>query len=453
MAKAKAICVAVFILVIVSLGWGQETAHTPSTPANGAGASQGTSIEPSRPASDFRPVSGAQPSSLGLGGKKELDISLFATQSWDSNAPGFGTASGNTWEPATSFGGSLQLALDRQNSQTSLTYSGNGIAYPDRTPVWSAYQNLGFSHSLKIGRWGLTVADVFSIAPNSPFGGYGYGLPAGSATSSNPVLDPQYVPNQSVLTGYATNYFNSVMGQFEYGISRRSSWTGSVSYGNLRFTNSSFQNINQITASTGYNYSLTARDSISATYAYSTFSYTNIDSQYRSNTAQFGYSHRLSGRLFIQLAGGPQFINTSGLGFAQTRVQGSGSASLLYSKTRTNLALSYFRGTTGGSGVLTGANTQSAQINVSREVSKAWTSSISIGYANNGGLVQQQTFNTLYVAPSVRRAITRNLGVNFNYSYQRQLTGATCVTLVCGDVGRSFLSFGVDYKFRPIRLE
>src|SRR5437879_5117828 len=131
MAKTKAICVAAFILVIVSLGWGQETAPTPATPANGAGASQGTSMEPSRPAS------GAQPSSLELGGKKELDISLFATQSWDSNAPGFGTASGNTWEPATSFGGSLQLALDRQNSQTSLTYSGNGIAYPDRTPVWS----------------------------------------------------------------------------------------------------------------------------------------------------------------------------------------------------------------------------------------------------------------------------------------------------------------------------
>jgi hypothetical protein len=453
MSNNRAIQVAVLLTVGILPGAAQE-APAPSTPAGQTQTTDRTSVDTSRPAADFRPASGAQPFSLSPGGKKQLDISLFTSQAWDSNAPGTLTGSGNSnWQPVTSFGGNVQLSLDKKSSQTSLTYNGSGIAYPDRTPVWSSYQNFGFSHSLKLGRWGITAADTFNLSPDSTFGGYGYGLPTGNAAASNPVLDPRYVPNQSILTGYATSYFNSVMGQLEYGISRRSSWTGSASYGLVRFTNSNLQNLNQVTASTGYNYSVTAKDSVSATYVFSTFGYTNLDSEFQSHTVQFGYSHKLAGRLFLQLAGGPQIINTSGLGDAGTRVQGSGTASLLYGKGRTNLALTYFRGATGGSGVLNGSSTQSAQLTIGREMSKAWSASVAAGYANNSGLVQQQSYNTIFISPSMRRAITRNLGATFNYSYQRQLTGTTCVTLVCGDTGRNFLSVGVDYRFRPIRLE
>jgi hypothetical protein len=388
-----------------------------------------------------------------MGGRKQMDIALYTTQSWDSAAYG-SNSTGSNWQPTTSFGGSLNLGLDRQNSQTSLNYNGHAIAYPNRPDhVWNTYQTLGFSHSVKIGRWGLTAIDSFSISPDSPFGGLGFGLPSGGSGSGQPILNPQYVPNQSILTDYATNYFNSMTGQVSYGLSRRASVTASVAYGILRFTDASFQNTNQITASTGYNYSLTAKDSISVTYTFGHIDYTDFSSSYVSHTMQLGYTHKLNGRFSIQLAGGPEVVDTSNLGFSNVRVQSSGNAAILYSRARTSLSLSYFRGTTGGSGVLTGATTQFAQGNVSREISKAWTTSLSVGYGNNRGLVQQQTYNTLYVSPSMRRAVTRNLGLTLNYSYQHQLASSNCVSAVCGDLGRNFLSVGLDYRFRPIRLE
>jgi hypothetical protein len=437
------------MLLLAPLCLGQDASGVPSTPGQGV-QTQATTADYSRPGEDFQPASGAQPFSLGVGERKELDISLFATQSWDSIGYG-GNANGTNWQPNSSFGGSLQLALDRKNSQTVLNYNGHAIAYPDREPVWNSYQTLGFSHSVRIGRWALTAIDSFSLSPNSPFGGYGFGLPGGGSAAGQPILNAQYFPNQSILTSYATNYFNSTTGQLSYGLSRRSSVTASVAYGILRFTGSSFQNSNQVTASTGYNYSLTAKDSISATYSFGRIAFTG--SNYVSHTMQLGYSHKLNGRFSLLLSGGPEVIDTANLGFSGVRVQSSGNASLLYSKARTSLSLSYFRGTTGGSGVLAGATTQSAQVSIGQEISKAWTTSLAVGYANNSGLVQQQNYNAVYISPGMRRAVTRNLGLTFNYSYQHQVASSNCVLAVCGNVGGNFLSVGVDYRFRPIRLE
>jgi hypothetical protein len=443
----------VMLLMLAPASWSQTAPKAVAGATDVAQAPADSSQQYARPQEDFRPASGAQPLSLGLGGKKQMDITLFTTQSWDSAALGSTTPNGD-WERTNSFGGSLSLALDRQSSQTTLNYNGHAINYSERDPAWSSYQTLGFSHALKIGRWGLTALDSFSLSPDSPFGGYGFGLPSGE-TNGQAVVSPQYQPNQSILTPYATNYNNTVSGQVSYGFSRRTNVTASVAYGTLRFIgdNVQFQNTNQITASSGYNYNLTAKDTISATYSFGRIAYTDFDSNFVTHTMQLGYSHKLNGRFSFQLAGGPEILDTSNLGFADTRVQASGSASLLYSRSRNNLSVSYFKGTTGGSGVLTGAQTQSAQFSVGREFSKALSASLSVGYANNSGLVQQQTYDSLFVSPSLHRSITRNFGFTLNYSYQHQISGATCVGLACGNLDRSLASVGLEYRFRPIRLE
>ena len=403
-------------------------------------------------ANDFRPLSGAQPISLGLGAPQQLAISLAASQLWNSNLTG-GVNNLKGWYPGYSFGGSLQLSLEKASSQTTLNYSGNGIDYPDRDPALLTYQNLNFSQSFRVGRWGFTAADSFNYSPNSPFGGYGFGLPTNASFTGQPVLSPQNVPNQSILTPYVDSFYNSVMGQVQYGITPRSSWTASASYGLLRFPDSSLSNTNQITASVGYNYALSAKDSIAVTDMYSHFQYTDFESSFWSDTIQLGYSHRLNGRLALQLSGGPNVTNTTNLGIAQRDVRFGGTGALLYSKARTSLALSGFAGTTSGSGVLNGANTQSGQFSVTHGFSTTWTTAVALGYSHNSGLVQGESYNTIFISPNMRRAITRNLGVNFNYTYQRQLSNVSCIGANCANVSGSIISFGVDYKFRPIRLE
>lgn len=448
MAKNRAI-LHIVLLLLVPVAWGQgDTVPAPTDaapkPAEDAG--------PAYTVSDFRPPSGAQPFSLMSGGKKQLDISLFTTQSWDSSPPS-GSPQNGDWSPATSFGGAMHLTLDKHSSMTTLDYNGHAIAYPDGNPTWLTYQNVNLTSNYKLGRWGLAVIDSFSYSPNSPFGGFGYGLPGGADNGGQSVLNPQYSTNQSILTGYSPNYSNNVTGQIEYGLSRRSSVTGSVGFGILRFPDVGLQNTNQVTASAGYSHSFTARDSMTLNYTFGGFVYTGYDYSYITHTIQAGYSHRLSGRFSFQLAGGPQFIDTTSLGVSDTRIQSSGSASLLYSKARTNLSLSYFRGTTSGSGVLTGATTQTVGFNFERELSKAFSASVAAGYAYNSGLVQQQSYKTVFVSPSLRRAIARNFGMTINYSYQHQIGAVTCVGIGCGTTSRNFVSVGIDYAFRPIRLE
>ena len=92
----------------------------------------------------------------------------------------------------------------------------------------------------------------------------------------------------------------------------------------------------------------------------------------------------------------------------------------------------YFGGTTGGSGVLTGAQTAERSdfgwtffwSRVDDEFLSWIFATIAVWY-NNRPI-------TWYFSPSIRRELTSNLGVSFNYSYQRQPAESSCTGLVCG---------------------
>ena len=454
MRRKQPVLVVGIVFTAAMVCWGQTAGNSartsgPSDPTTESSASATTQAA----TSDNKPPSGAQPVGLGIGGNNTLNISLNANQAWDSDPP-VAVSSPNSWQPETSFGGTLQLGFDTVKSQTRLNYNGSAIVYPNGSPGWRSYQDFGFSQDLKIGRWTLTAADMLNYTPNSPFGGYGYGLaPAGLTSTSTPVVNPQYVPNQSVLTPFAASYFNTVVGQVEYGLSRRSSWTASGSYGIVRYPDSDLYNTNQLIASTGYNRSLTAKDSIFGTYNYSQFSYLAYNSNFTSQNVQFGYARKVTGRMSLRVTAGPEFTNAIALGANQKQIQFSGSANLAYSRGYSDIGLSYFAGATGGSGVMTGAQTENFQFTIGHAFSRAWTTSFSAGYSNNSGLVQQQSYNSVFFSPAVRRSINRNLGLSFNYAYQKQLTQSSCVGLVCGNFSRNFVGAGIDYRFRPIRLE
>ena len=255
------------------------------------------------------------------------------------------------------------------------------------------------------------------------------------------------------LTPATSNYFNTVVGQLEYGISRRSSWTASGSYGTLHFFNSDLYNVNQVVASTGYNHSMTARDTVFVNYNYSEFSYIQFNSSFSSQNVQLGYSRRITGRLSFLVSGGPELTDATSVGAAQKQVQFAGNANLAYGRGRTSVSATYFAGTTGGSGVFTGAQTQNVQASVGRSFGRDWSTSLAAGYSHNSGLAQQQTYNLFFISPSIRRGLTRNLGVSFNYSYQEQPAQSNCTGFVCSTLSRNFMSVGVDYRFRPIHLE
>ena len=135
----------------------------------------------------------------------------------------------------------------------------------------------------------------------------------------------------------------------------RSSWTASGSYGILRFLDSGLVQLTSWLHSTGYNHSLTARDSIFATYNYSSFTIRLRLEFYQPERSARVLSkgdrkNVISGKWWTGVH--QRHVD----GAPQRKVQFAGNANLAYSRGRTECgSATYFAGATGGSGVLTGA--------------------------------------------------------------------------------------------------
>lgn len=421
----------------------------PDTPAYSTAPAQDGSTGDGMIAPDTRPLSGAQPFTLGISGQKQMVISLQASQLWDSN-PSVASNAGANFEGVTSGGGSLSLQRQLQNSQTQLSYSGDVLHYSTSQPSISTFQNLNFSQNFKFGRWGLGMADTFTYVPNSLLGG-GYMLPIPDLNST--VIKSNFVPDQSILNPYGAQYTNTVMGQLEYGLSRRAAWSASGTYGLVKFRDFGLYDFNQVSGTTGYNYSVTAKDTIAVTYLYSLYRYQNFNSEFHSQAVQFSYGRKITGRMAFQAAGGPQFVSSGGLTAAANRIAYSGNASFSYQRARTSFALGYSTGTTAGAGVLFGAMTSTAQFTASRSLTKTFSGEGVFGYSRSSDLSNTAlVYQSLFAGANVHRTLGRYAGLSFSYNYQRQISD-NCTGLVCGDVNRNIAGVSFNWSFRPIRLE
>ena len=426
-----------------------QAPSAPDTPVYATTPTQEGSTADGMIAPDTRPLSGAQPFTLGVSGQKQMVISLHASQLWDSN-PSVASNVGANFEGVTSGGGSLSLQRQLQNSQTQLSYTGSVLHYSTIQPSVSTFQNLNFAQNFKLGRWNLAMADAFTYVPNSLLGG-GFTLPIPDASAA--VIKSNYVPDESILNPYGAQYTNTVMGQIGYGLTNRSTWTASGVYGLVRFQDLGLYDFDQTTGTTGYNYSVNAKDSIAISYSYSKYRYQNFNSEFHSQTVQFSYGRKITGRMSFQAGGGPQFVNSGGLTAAANKIAYSGNAALSYQRVRTSLSIGYFTGTSAGAGVLLGATTSSAQGSVSRSLTRAWSAVGIFGYSRSNDLTNtSEIYQSVFAGASGHRGIGRYAGLNLTYNYQRQISD-NCTGLACGDLNRQIVGVAFDWSFRPIRLE
>ena len=163
-------------------------------------------------------------------------------------------------------------------------------------------------------------------SPGAAFTGQGMGGP-GLASQFSSMLGTslnsfgqQFQPSETINTGAAMRYRNSVLGQAEYSFSRRSAFTFSGSYGLLHFTGTGYFNSTMVNAQAGYDYLLDPSNSIAILASYGKIDYTGtgISSTGTStigtgNSVQdyvgaLAYGRKITGRLAFQVAAGPQEI-------------------------------------------------------------------------------------------------------------------------------------------------
>jgi len=297
--------------------------------------------------------------------------------------------------------------------------------------------------------------------PASQFGfgnGTGLSMPGigGSLGAGSTGLGGGLNPGGSIFGSLGPRYSNAAGAQVNYSISRRSSITLGGVYGLLRFVDGGNIESNTYTANIGYNYQISRLDTIGLVYRFSSYHYIGFDQNIGDHSIQAAYGRKITGRLALQLSGGPEITEFKfpQPGSNKTRyIGGAASANLSYAVPRGTLGLSYQHGITTGSGVFLGAVTDQVTASATRRLTRIWTGDLHLGFAHNSNAettsgVPTPSFNSVYAGGSIARPLGRNASISAGYTVYRETS-----TNVGGfSFTTHQISLGVNWHTRPLVL-
>jgi hypothetical protein len=414
---------------------------------------------------DDRPLTGVQGFSLGTPEVRHsywvpgFQYGNFARSTAQSQ-PG-----ATDWNTTSYFAANASLLEAWTHAQLTVNYSGGGYVSTDSTQGNGYYQQLAFAQTFEWRRWQLEFLDQFAYLPQSQFGFGGttnISIPGvgGSLGAAQPGMQPNYVPNQTIFTASGSRYSDSFATQAVYALSPRGSITLVGSIGILRFSEAGNIQSNDGIFSGGYNYALTPRDTLGVQYRFSGYRYIGSPQALDDHVVQLAYGRKITGRLALQLYGGPEVTNFQvPLAGVSSRISGSGGVTLICASARSTATLSYIHGVSGGSGVFTGSSSDLLQGSVGRQLTREWHGSINFGYARNSALAgnaQQnaQTYDSWYAGAGLDRPLGRD--ATFSIGYTAYIQNSAMPVCVTGTCGASFVQHQVSVSFqwhsRPLVL-
>ena len=177
---------------------------------------------------------------------------------------------------------------------------------------------------------------------------------------------------------------------------------------------------------------------------------------------QLAYGRKLTGRLGLQLFGGPEItVFRVPLGNQTQRVGGAGGVAIAYAFSQGDLGLSYSHGVSGGSGLLVGSSADQIQLQAGRQLARRYRGQIGFGFARNkslesgNSLIPGQTYDTYYFNAGVNHTLGRTVNLNVGYTFQKQNANLQfCPTTACGTTYTQHqVSIGFDWHTRPYVIE
>jgi len=410
---------------------------------------------------DNRPLTGIQDPTIGAPPEQHsywvpgLSYYNFA------NSNGQTQGGGSGWNSTSYVSGNVSLLENFSRSQFMLNYSGGGDFSTDSAQGNGWFSQLGTSMVFNWERWQLTLLDQFAYLPQSQFGfggGTGLSLPGigGSLGSGSTGLGGGLNPGGSIFSSIGPRYTNSAGAQINYSITPRSSVTLGGVFGLLRFTESGNIESNNYTANAGYNYQISRQDTIGVVYRFNSFHYIGLPQALGDHTIQAAYSRKITGKLALQLTGGPEITEyrMPQLGSTKTQyISGAASANLSYAVAKGSVGLSYQHGVTAGSGVFVGATTDQVTGSANRSLTRVWSGGMHAGFSRNRNAetapgLANPSFNSVFAGGSIGRPLGRN--ANFTLGYTAYLETTNNVG------GYSFtthqVSLGLSWHSRPLVL-
>jgi hypothetical protein len=480
------VCAAMCVMVLgtrtaraMQQGDSQATAptpdlHLPLALAADNDNAEGQVVNPQGAAPDTRPLTGAQPFSLGsLPLTRSFWQPLFnLTSTLDTNPLMTNQPSGlTTW---TSLYGAIDMHRVSHRSDLTLNYLGGGLISNDGKAGSSLIQELELGEKLSGRRWAASFFDQLNYLPETAFG---FAAPTELSLlgGQGPWLQPVLTANQSILTSRGLRISNTFLAEEDTFLTLRSSLTVVGSYSLLRFPAKSFLNVSDTVFQAGYNYEITREDTIALLYRFSAFRYSNFDQPIDGHTVQLSYGRRVTGRLALQVAAGPE-VGLLRQSISPSRNSSDGSATttsssrqaywtldatMTYHTPRAQFGLAYDQSLSGGAGVLAGAVNSQVSGSANKQLSRRLNGGLVLGYARNQGLnvatptPSIQTYNYGFGGVNVAHPWGRSTNVFLSYQVQLEDSNASfCIGTSCGNSFlRHTVSFGFDWRSSPIPIK
>jgi hypothetical protein len=447
----RMIYVGLLLAVVVPAGWAQsEDQNTDITLRYGGVV--GSVFGPENPA-----VSSLDEATPGAEPRSYLLPALHFSQSLNSN----GGDRDHQFHTVTRGFGSLEFQRMWKRYQTNINYVGGGAYYTNRTRDAAQLQDLTASQVLHWKRGMLSLRDAFSFLPegsfgHGSFGGAGGGGEGGAGHGAHfgSLGQAPRITNEVILSAMET-------------LSPRAAVTVGGTYGRVHFTDNTDGLIDssQISAHAGYSYQLNRTNQVGVLYGFQDFHFPREESSaFTTHLVHATFAHRITGRMDLTLAGGPQVTLINSPIFPDFhRLSFSGRASVRYAFSRTEVRLSYRRYTTGGSGLFAGAQTDGVRLSATRPLSRLWEATADLGYSHNSRIVPRtgdfdaHTFQSAYAGLAMRRRLGPDLVGVVRYQFANlNSDGALCggVSSSCGRLAeRHTITFGLDWYLHPIHLD
>jgi hypothetical protein len=382
------------------------------------------------------------------------------------------SSSNNTgWGDFTSFLGGIDVHDASEISNLTLSYLGGGTISIGGSAGDSTLQQLGVTEALNWKRLKLQFIDQFSLLPESSFGyaglGSGVGLPGGGSLG----LQPGLTPGDSILTTRGLRATNSFLTEADIFLDRRSSITVAGGYSLLHYFDNDLIDFGDAIFQAGYNYQLTAKDTVGFFYRFSGYRYSGFNQSINDNSFQASYGRRVTGRFSFQIQGGPDITYVSSpltttttgttTGGQMREIFWSLSTTAQYQWQKVGFGAQYAHGVSGGSGVLLGALSDTVSASAGRQLTRQLNGSVDVGYSRNKGInpfgttgttPTAQSFGYWYGGVNFGRTLGRALDVSLSYQLQHQSSNeGFCVGTNCNaDLTRHQISVGLNWHRQPI---
>jgi hypothetical protein len=285
----------------------------------------------------------------------------------------------------------------------------------------------------------------------------------GSLGNGVPGIGSGYVPNQGIYAAIGARYSNTASVQLTYQMTSRGSITLTGTYAILNYVEAGNVDNDTLTGTIGYNYVLSRKDTIGVFYRFNALHFPGQPEAYGDHSVNAAYGRKLTGRLALQLYGGPDFTTsrltaTGAVGGPTTHGVNTG-VSLTSSFKRGGLSASYNHAIFGGSGVLTGSTSDFLNVIAYHQLGRIWTGHISMGYSRNAPITRipgtaSQTFNTWNAGVGVSRALGRDASLFVAYNAIPTDYGlAGCVGTACSSNQLyQYVTISVQWHTRPFVL-